>query len=116
MGDTKAAEDLFPPRIPATCNGVPLPFATPGEFVTHLRAEIDRLTADRDRALTQVRAEQEHNRRLALAFGLMRSAAHTLMAAISSIPDEDYDRSCDTDDATADISKADALVLPTANP
>lgn len=109
MGETKAAEDLFPPRDRAA--------ATPGEFVAHLRAEIDRLVADRERAWAQVRAEQEHNRRLSAACSLYRSAASRglTIAKAGAEGDVNQDVASDAlDEMVEDIKRADGIVLPLA--
>lgn len=88
------------------------------EHVAHLRAEIDRLTADRDKQATQVRAEQEHNRRLAVACALYRSAAVRNGVPLRVIeeggdPTQDVCESI-SNRSRADMDKADALVMPTA--
>ena len=107
-------DDRIPPTFPSAA-GRAMPTAPPGtpelaasyaEFIGHLRAEIDRQA-------TQLRAEQEHNRRLMAGYALARSAACHLLSAIARVPREDYDLSWSSGAVLKDINAGDSLVIPT---
>lgn len=75
------------------------------DLVTHLRAEIARLT-------TLHRAELEYGRRMGAAYALARSAAELGNTALWNL-DGDGSK-CDRDDIQSLLTRADALAVPTA--
>jgi hypothetical protein len=87
-------------------------------LIVHLTREVERLVQDRDKALLQVKAEQEHNRRLLAACAFYRGAAAEGLgllrqAAETGEIDANAASVC-TESIAGDLEKGDEVILPTA--
>lgn len=111
-------DDRIPPTFPSAA-GRAMPTAPPitpelaasyAGFIAHLRAEIDRQAV-------QLRAEQEHNRRLMAGYAIACRAAASGAAIAHMGTVTDVDSDCAKEAVAvikADLARADSLVIPIA--